>query len=282
MGDCKTCNGVEYSRRDFIKKTAIVSASLYIGLNTMGCNKELPADEKTYYIQKKDELLKDFDELSLIVKKLLLKDFPLSTVNKWKDEGKREYSLLIPQLPYVGGDDSNFTRLLILSAAFIPYLKILRKNNVSTRQIGKVIFDASRVYFENEISKPLRPIIGWYTLSGFKQKASKKVASKTQLRKYKEDWLMEFVKGEDGKFEYGINYKECGLVKLYKIHGLEEFTPYLCLTDYSLFSLLGIELKRTQTIANGGSFCDFRYSKNDNGPIGWPPESLPEWTGKFE
>ncbi len=80
----------------------------------------------------------------------------------------------------------------------------------------------------------------------------------------------------------GINYRECGLVKLYKAHGVEEFTPYLCLTDYSLLSLLDIELKRTQTIANGGSFCDFRFSKNDKGPSGWPPESLPEWTGKFE
>ena len=282
MGNCKKCHSSVYSRRDFIKKTAVASASLCIGINMASCKKELSVNEKDYYILRKEELLDDFDELSLIVKNILLKKFPLSKVNKWKDEGKKDYSLLIPQLPYVGGDDSRLTRLLILSAAFIPYLKILRKNNISTRQIGEVIFDASKIYFDNEISKPFRPLIGWYTLSRFKQNASKKVALKTQLRKYKEDWVMEFVEGEEGKFEYGINYKECGLVKLYKAHGVEEFTPYLCLTDYSLLSLLGIELKRTQTIANGGSFCDFRFIKNDKAPTGWPPESLPEWSGKFE
>jgi len=282
MNNCKTCQGSVYTRRDFVKKTTLISASLCVGMNLISCKKDTPVTEKNYYIQKKDELLNDFDELSLIVDKILLEKFPLSRVNKWKDEAKKGYSLIIPQLPYVGGDDSDFTRLLILSAAFIPYLKILRKNDVSTRQNGKMIFDASKIYYNKEISKSLRPIIRWYTFSDFKQNTTKKVALKTQLRKYKEDWVMEFIKGDEGKFEYGVNYKECGLVKLYKAHGVEEFTPYLCLTDYSLLTLLGIELKRTQTIANGGAFCDFRFINNDKGPTGWPPESLSEWTGKFE
>ncbi|RLD77817.1 MAG: hypothetical protein DRJ10_11305 [Bacteroidetes bacterium] len=282
MNNCKTCQGSVYTRRDFVKKTTLISASLCVGMNLISCKKDTPVTEKNYYIQKKDELLNDFDELSLIVKNILLENFPLSRVNKWKDEAKKEYSLIIPQLPYVGGDDSDFTRYLILSAAFIPYLKILRENGISTRQIGKLIFDASKIYYNREISKVLRPAIKWYTLSGFNQNSTKELALKTQLRKYKEDWVMEFVKGEEGKFEYGINYKECGLVKLYKVYDVAEFTPYLCLTDYSLLTLLGIELKRTHTIANGAASCDFRFINNDKGPTGWPPESLPEWTGKFE
>ena len=282
MGNCKTCQTSGYTRRDFVKKATLFSASLCIGMNLISCKEDVPVNEKNYYTLRKDELLNDFDELSLIVDELLLKKFPLEKVNKWKDEAKKGYSLIIPQLPYVGGDDSDFTRLLILSAAFIPYLKILRNNNIPTRENGKLIFDASKIYYNKEISKPLRPAIKWYTFSDFKQNTTKKVALKTQLRKYEEDWVMEFIQGAEGKFEYGVNYKACGLVKLYKAHGVEEFTPYLCLTDYSLLTLLGIELKRTQTIANGASFCDFRFINSADGPTGWPPESLPEWTGRFE
>ena len=282
MDSCKTCHKSLYTRKDFIKKVAITSASLCIGMNLTSCKKDMVVSGKNYYIQKKDEMLNDFDKLSLIVNKVLLKEFPSSKVNKWKAEAKKEYSRLIPQIPYIGGDDNSLTRTLILSAAFIPHFKILRKNGVTTRQNGKILFDASKIYFDKKISKPLRPIMGWYTLSGFNQNSTKKNALQTQLLKYKEDWVMEFVEGEEGKFEYGVNYKECGLVKFYRIHGVEEFVPYLCITDYSLFTVLNINVKRTQTIANGGSFCDFRFIKKGIGPKGWPPESLPEWTGKFE
>lgn len=144
MANCKTCQASEYTRRDFVKKATLFSASLCIGMNLISCKEDVPINEKNYYTLRKDELLNDFDELSLIVDELLLKKFPLEKVNKWKIEAKKGYSLLIPQLSYVGGDDSDFTRLLILSAAFIPYLKILRNNNIPTRENGKLILTTLR------------------------------------------------------------------------------------------------------------------------------------------
>jgi len=37
-----------------------------------------------------------------------------------------------------------------------------------------------------------------------------------------------------------------------------------------------LSFKRTQTIASGASWCDFRFKKTWNTPRGWPPEELGE------
>ena len=280
MDNYRTSQKITYTRRDFLQIAGIASVSLCGVVNLGGCKRNSAEDEMNYYIQKKDKLLEDFDDLSGIVKNIFLENFSASTVSHWMAEAKEDYRRIIPQIPYIGGDENKLTRQLVLSSALMPYLTILKGNGVDTRQTGKIIFDAATIYFQNEIIKPMRWLLGWYALSGFNQNATIKSAERTQLRKYPEDWVMEFVEGEKGNFEYGVNYTECGLVKYYADQGLQEFVPYLCLTDYPLLALLGIELRRTQTLANGGLYCDFRFVKRGPGPLGWPPESLPEWTGR--
>jgi hypothetical protein len=65
---------------------------------------------------------------------------------------------------------------------------------------------------------------------------------------------------------------------------MEEFVPYLCLCDWAYWKAAGLEVKRTETLANGGKKCDYRYIKcnSEETTSGWPPETMPEWTGKFE
>jgi len=63
-----------------------------------------------------------------------------------------------------------------------------------------------------------------------------------------------------------MDYTECGIVKFLHSQGADEFTPYLCLTDYALFGALGIEPKRTMTLAGGCKKCDFRLKTGDAQP----------------
>ena len=44
-------------------------------------------------------------------------------------------------------------------------------------------------------------------------------------------------------------------------HGGEEFAPYICLSDIALSDALGWGLLRTQTLADGCSHCDFRFTQ---------------------
>lgn len=46
-----------------------------------------------------------------------------------------------------------------------------------------------------------------------------------------------------------------------KDEGCPELAKYLCRYDYLLADIMGMELKRTGTIAEGYDKCDFRYSR---------------------
>lgn len=94
----------------------------------------------------------------------------------------------------------------------------------------------------------------------------KKLAGRQQwsreshLRKYENDWVVDILtKTED--FELGYDYHQCGICKLCQDEGCLELAKYLCRFDYVLADLMGMELKRTMTIAEGDPYCDFRYSR---------------------
>ena len=52
----------------------------------------------------------------------------------------------------------------------------------------------------------------------------------------------------------------CPLFDYFKNQGVPELTPHAaCNLDHCLASTFGFELVRTQTIANGAEYCDFRW-----------------------
>lgn len=100
----------------------------------------------------------------------------------------------------------------------------------------------------------------------------RKKCQDSQLRRYPEDWVCEFVEGDGKDFDLGMDMTECGIYKFYKMQGAEQYVPYLCLGDYPQFRAFGIGMKRTQTLGNGAPKCDFRFKKRGKTPKGWPPE----------
>ena len=61
-------------------------------------------------------------------------------------------------------------------------------------------------------------------------------------------------------FDLGYDYRECGICKICRDEGCFELAKYLCRLDYVIADMMGVKLVRTQTLAEGGDFCDFRYS----------------------
>jgi L-2-amino-thiazoline-4-carboxylic acid hydrolase len=70
----------------------------------------------------------------------------------------------------------------------------------------------------------------------------------------------KFLPPKDDLF-YGVNVIRCGMVKFLTKMGAPELTPLICKGDFHIQKYLpkGIEFKRSQVIAEGGEFCDFRY-----------------------
>lgn len=79
-------------------------------------------------------------------------------------------------------------------------------------------------------------------------------------RAYENDWVVDVLEKTD-QYELGYNYYECGICKLCRDEGCFELAQYLCRLDFVLADIIGMKLERTKTIAGGGDFCDFRYSR---------------------
>ena len=83
--------------------------------------------------------------------------------------------------------------------------------------------------------------------------------------------------GENSEYAYKINIKKCAKMKFVKKLGLEEFAPYICQIDRIFAEELGFCLVRTQTIADGGEFCDFKMKKD-----GKPKVTSPVWEKRWD
>ncbi len=234
------------------------------------------------YSASKKRLMRFF-RLSLIFqKRILTKHFEKGKINKWLKASLTNLEELIPELPWIGGKGNIFSQFLVRPSMLLPIVQILHQEGVPTRKIGQIMFEmAEKGYFLFP-----RPIRWWQRRKYFKKGEMQKwrdAAAKTQEQQYSADWVCEFVEGDRETFQYGLDMKECGLLKFWSSKGLEDFVPYLCLADWALWNSLGVQVQRTKTLANGGDCCDYRYIRLNKDVVrGWPPESLPEWTGKFE
>lgn len=74
-------------------------------------------------------------------------------------------------------------------------------------------------------------------------------------------WVFSFVEGEAGSFDYGVDYERCAIREMAVASGAADFAPYICLADVPGSEAFGWGLTRTETIAQGGKRCDFRFRR---------------------
>ena len=77
--------------------------------------------------------------------------------------------------------------------------------------------------------------------------------------KNENNWAVE-VLPKCAEYDLGYNYTECGICKLCRDEGCPELAKYMCRLDYIIADMMGADLVRTMTLAQGGDMCDFRYS----------------------
>jgi len=218
-----------------------------------------------YYVRNQRRYMRLYDEGSRQHKGVLAKHLNESQINT-----------------YIGGEDNGFTQDYVFPSVLLPWAHILRDEGLPIRTIGQVIIELGAAECA-ALSLPARELMGRTFFSEKKKDQWREVARRSQLRQYPGDWVVQYVEGDGETFDYGLDMIECARLKLWRAQGLEEFVPYLCLADWPYWRAIGVEAKRTQTLACGGTCCDDRYIRRGrDGPAGWPPESLPEWTGRYE
>ena len=238
-------------------------------------------NSENYYLNRKAKLMKDFDKVLKIVRKVLGQNLDQLNIDQILKESRREYDSFLPQLPYIGGKKNSGTFNLIGSVWMLAIIRPLERGGLSVRKIGKIIYEIFEMHFESN-PRILNWLIGKLMTSKFFMKKKKKQIEEAPFKQYTEGWVYEYIENNGENFGFGLDVIECGICKFYKKQKAEKYIPYLCLGDYPQFRAFGIEMKRTQTLGNGASKCDFRFKKGGTTQKGWPPDDLEEFNPNIE
>jgi hypothetical protein len=263
-------NQTTYTRRDFLK----ISTAGLCAVCLAACGKLPTASPQEYWQVNRKDLLDDFDSVLNPVKGLLATRCGQQQSAAILAESRKAYEALLPQVPYIGGDDNNLTETLYMSAIALAFYRTMQNHGQSIQETGFILYRAVEhlVNFNNPLAAAqTRNPNGKETQDEFRR-----MARWSQKSRYPGDWKLNFVEGDGSTFDFGVDYTECGLVKFYRAQKAEELAPYMCLGDFPISLAVGSGLVRTTTLARGGSRCDFRFKAGRPIQMEWTPEFLQE------
>ncbi|MDP4093082.1 MAG: L-2-amino-thiazoline-4-carboxylic acid hydrolase [Bacillota bacterium] len=211
----------------------------------------------TYYQNKKEDLLKTLDNFQSMFNTELKKSNTEQEVQQITKETKEEFVRLLPQIPYIGGDDCILTENLEQSAVALAFYNVEKKHGKSVEEIGDIIDDSliNSLKKESSLYKRFVGLLSNYLGRGI----IKKDAIDSQKREYPGGWVSTYIDGDGKSFDYGYDYSECGIVKFYKQQNASALMPYMCKVDFIYSDAYGQGLNRTETLADGCQKCNFRY-----------------------
>jgi len=225
--------------------------------------------DKAYYISRRSELLRALHEDARHWGKVIASNYGKGLPKAIVREVREEYVALIPDIPYIGGDENHLTRSLIKSAECLALYKAMRARGKTAAETGKVLYDAVKL---RGPTPPIPPSKRLTTEDLMKRRRAR--AERSQKRLYKGDWVYRFVEGDGVEFDYGYDFTECGTKKFYRAQDADEFLPFYCFLDFPESKADGLGLTRTMTLAEGHKKCDHRFKKGRKTEQEWPPPFL--------
>jgi hypothetical protein len=233
--------------------------------------------DKEYYTKRKPELLKKFDEECQIWKPVIIKHYHEEFAGGILWEARKEFEALIPQIPYIGGEDNRRTGSLLEAIRYLAFYKVMKRHGKTAEEVGKILYDA----LLTQVGQPKPPVPEAEKLTDKQfMERRKKGAEISQQRRYPDDYVYKLVIGDGKAFDYGYDYTECAALKFYHTQGADEFMPFYCYLDYPLCRVMGIGLTRTQTMSEGHKKCNHRIKRDGVTKLSWPPPFLKRGANK--
>ena len=163
---------------------------------------------------------------------------------------KAEYKAIIGRAKDIGN-----SRLLNSYCMCAYFIALCRCNKTDPQQNCDILWDG---LYHSKLFRSMMGNADSY-LDPKKMPGRLKWSEESHKRTYENDWVVDILPG-NGEYELGYNYLECGDCKMCRDEGCPELAHYLCQMDFNIADLMGLDLKRTQILADGCSCCDFRYS----------------------
>lgn len=213
-----------------------------------------------YYSTRKEALLKQFDQTASLMTDWLVPRYGAAFGDTIYRDARKEYEQLIPEIPHLNGFRARlFNGFLRIAAAELAVYKAMKRHGKTPSEAWEVCHEALRRGL-NRVPRWQRWLMRRLMFSRL-AKAIVARRSRHQQRGRFGDFEVEYVAGDADNFHLGVNYVECAILNFMRRHGGDEFAPYVCMSDIALSDALGWGLTRTQTLADGCQYCDFRFKE---------------------
>ncbi|MHC4193224.1 MAG: L-2-amino-thiazoline-4-carboxylic acid hydrolase [Planctomycetota bacterium] len=213
-----------------------------------------------YYASRKSKLLKDFDRTAALLEHYLVGRYGKNLADELHRQTRQEYERIIPQIPHIKGLRARaLNSFLLITAQELAVYRIMNRHGKTAPEAWEVCHEAIKLRMER-FPKFKRRLLKKLMYSNFLMRRVKGRAERGEQLKFG-DFEVRYLMGDGEEFDWGVDYVACGNYNFMKAQGAEEFAPYVCLSDMALGDALGWGLIRTQTLADGCEFCDFRFKR---------------------
>ncbi|PLX17597.1 MAG: hypothetical protein C0597_06950 [Marinilabiliales bacterium] len=217
--------------------------------------------EINHFVEKKAMLRKFYKKFMRNGRRLIIQKYGKQKGERLLKELWITFESLIPEMPIIRTDDPALERHVILQTIYLAIYKTLKKRDEKTEDIWQLCADMIDKMFQS-IPKYLKWLVGKNLFSNKEKMRIMSSAITSHVINYSEDFQFDYIVGDGNHFEYGYNMTQCPACAFYKRQNAEEFTPYVCRTGELFSKHYGYKLIRTQTLANGYKYCDFRFKQN--------------------
>jgi hypothetical protein len=174
---------------------------------------------------------------------------------------EKEFLSLRRDLDFTRHSNNPMDRRIVIAGFLLALMKTLRNEGCDFETIRTIALEIAKnlVTPKNRFHLFLKRLKTIVVLQPFVQRLLEKKIQTARNSVEPQGFSVGYVKGNDSGLLFGIDIHQCGICILFTKHGVVEYTKILCEIDYITSSIAGLTLRRTTTIAGGGSVCDFRF-----------------------
>lgn len=224
-----------------------------------GC-KNGPNQSISYYVGKREKLLKELQSKQKVFEPALEKYYSAEETRAILRETEDAFVALLPGIPYIGGDANGMTEDIEQAAMVLAFYRVQLSHGRTGEEVGRIVTESVQREVD-KYPKWLRHMIGGKFFTKRHLEELRESCATSQDKRFAGDWVTFYVEGNGKDFDYGYDHVECGIVKYLTGNDARDLIPYLCSLDFIYSDAFDEGLVRTETIAEDGQCCDFRYKR---------------------
>lgn len=213
-----------------------------------------------FYASRADVLLREFDRIVDCAQPALVRRYGQQQSGRLVRDARWEFERIIPEIPHIGGLRARPLNVFLRATAMeLAVYRAMKRLGRSAAEAWAVCHEAIVARMDTYPAWKIR-LMRKLMFSRFMMRRVRKRAARTEPLRLG-DFQVRYLMGDGETFDWGVDYLACGNHEFMRTQGAEEFAPYVCMSDIALGEALGWGLTRTQTLADGCEFCDFRFTR---------------------